>query len=136
MKHPYTHVGRPTPRRVAARILHGISDWARRNRTAREWMERGSDERRALLADLGLTGSDTATLYADPAAPQRQLPRMARIFGAQGMSDPRYAGVRRDMERVCSLCPVQHQCRRVLAGSPGPEDCGFCPNRQTLAALC
>lgn len=120
---------------LTAGVLGHLADWRRRTRASRQWLTRAAGGRGRLLADLGLAPADAAVLYADPVAPREQLPRMASIFAVRGLNHPRHAGVRRDLERVCALCPVKGQCRQVLTSNPAPADCGFCPNAETLTAL-
>ena len=120
---------------LTASVLGHVAHWRRRTRASRQWLAQATGERGRLLADLGLAPGDAAILYADPVAPREQLPRMASVFSVRGLHHPLHAGVRRDLERVCALCPVKGHCRQMLASDPIPADCGFCPNSETLAAL-
>ena len=43
--------------------------------------------------------------------------------------------MRRDLERVCALCPEKTRCQRVLSSEPDVDACGFCPNAGTLEVL-
>lgn len=120
---------------AARRLVHAVDEWRRHNRTRREWSRLGKLEQAALMRDLGLDTEATGILYANSHAPRQQLPRMLRVFRVEGVFEARNAAVRRDLERVCALCPVKTHCARALASEPEPGSCGFCPNRWTLAAL-
>lgn len=92
-------------------------------------------------ADLGVAPSELLTHAALTAQAAGRLQTMLRALGplrSDLLGDPR---IRRDLERVCTVCEATRKCgrwtRRVTAagaahahGAPN-----FCPNRDTLNAL-
>ena len=95
-----------------------------------------ANRREAQLRDLGLVRLDESLFWTGDRAPLEQLPRMMAVYGVEH-ADTILAGpgVRRDMERVCSLCPEKARCTRVLQSDPDRTACRFCPNASILEAL-
>ncbi|MGJ7462714.1 DUF6455 family protein [Halomonas sp. MA07-2] len=100
------------------------------------WNALEADQQETRLSDLGLTRLDESLFWSGNRSPLEQLPRMMAVYGVDH-ADTILAGpgVRRDLERVCSLCPEKARCKRLLEGEPDVEACGFCPNACTLEAL-
>lgn len=120
---------------LSAAVRQMAQAW-RGSRYRREWQALDADGQEARLRDLGLARLDESLFWRGDRAPLEQLPRMMALHGVEP-ADAILAGpgVRRDLERVCSLCPQKARCRRVLAGEPELSACGFCPNTPTLEAL-
>ncbi|WP_416139398.1 DUF6455 family protein [Halomonas sp. HK25] len=121
--------------RITSAVRHLAQAW-RRNQRRQAWDGLEVDSQEARLRDLGLTRLDESLFWTGNRSPLEQLPRMMAVYGVEH-ADTILAGpgVRRDLERVCSLCPEKARCQRVLASDPSAEDCGFCPNACTLEAL-
>ncbi|MBB3192387.1 hypothetical protein [Halomonas cerina] len=121
-----------TARRVAQRMAGA---W-QRGRQYREWLALDEADRESRLCDLGLARIDAPLFWSDGRSASDQLPRMMAVFGVEDATPLVVGnGVKRDLERVCSLCPHKARCARVLASEPTPSACAFCPNAPTLEAL-
>lgn len=121
---------------IARRIASTVASAWQRNRQHQKWQELDEAGRESRLRDLGLGWADTPLFWSDGSSVTDLLPRMMAVNGVDHMSFLEVGnGVKRDLERVCSLCPHKARCARVLNGSPDPEACAFCPNAGTLDAL-
>lgn len=121
---------------TAGRLAHSMTGAWRRGRQYREWLSLDEAGRESRLRDLGLAGVDASLFRSDGSSAYDQLPRMMAVHGVDEMTPLVVGnGVKRDLERVCTLCPHKARCARVLDASPDPEACGFCPNAGTLEAL-
>lgn len=121
---------------TAGRLAHSMAGAWRRSRQYREWSSLDEADRESRLRDLGLARIDVPLFWSEGGSTFDQLPRMMAVYGVDEMTPLVVGnGVKRDLERVCTLCPHKARCARVLDASPSPEACGFCPNASTLEAL-
>lgn len=121
---------------TAGRLAHSMAGAWWRGRQHREWRDLDEAGRESRLRDLGLAGIDAPLFWSDGSSASDLLPRMMAVFGVDPMTPLVVGnGVKRDLERVCTLCPHKARCARVLDDAPAAEACGFCPNAGTLEAL-
>ncbi len=121
---------------TAGRLAHSMLGAWRRHRQQRAWQDLDEAGRESRLNDLGLARIDSPLFWSDGGSVYDLLPRMMVVHGVDPMTPLVVGnGVKRDLERVCSLCPHKARCARVLASGPEPEACDFCPNAGTLEAL-
>ena len=113
-----------------------IGNWRLGRATARELASLGTEGRRALACDLGLSVDKLVRLSAHNPASGSELPRLMRSLGLSpekiGSS---HSGVMRDMRIVCAGCLAGSRCRRDLDHGLAPAVQQYCPNNQTLSAL-
>ena len=116
--------------------MRRMADAWRNSQQRQAWNALDVDQQESRLRDLGLTRLDESLFWTGSRSPLDQLPRMMAVHGVEH-ADTILAGpgVRRDLERVCSLCPEKARCKRVLDSDPEAEACGFCPNVCTLEAI-
>lgn len=121
---------------TAGRLAHTVAGTWRRHRQHRAWLDLDEARRESRLNDLGLARIDSPLFWSDGGSVYDLLPRMMVVHGVDPMTPLTVGnGVKRDLERVCSLCPHKSLCARVLEDAPKPESCTFCPNAGTLEAL-
>ncbi|SFU67694.1 DUF6455 family protein [Halomonas korlensis] len=121
---------------TAERLAHTMAGAWRRGRQHREWLGLDEAGRESRLRDLGLARIDVPLFWSEGSSASDLLPRMMAVYGVDEMTPLVVGnGVKRDLERVCTLCPQKARCARVLDDAPEPETCGFCPNASTLEAL-
>jgi uncharacterized protein YjiS (DUF1127 family) len=121
--------------RIAQRAKIAVEDMRQRHALRRELADcdmRGSlDE---TLADIGVSRAQVAPLVKGAPNAARLLTRMAAWVGVdlEGIRDP---ALRRELQRVCTLCRSQGHCKHWLdhPDSRGYRD--FCPNAELLDEL-
>ena len=90
-----------------------------------------------MASDVNLTvGELRAALRHTPEDAKLLLRRMAVLgLDSEGLAR-REAGVMRDLERLCAICPTKKRCRKELKQDPhNPAWRKHCLNEPTLAAL-
>jgi len=121
---------------ITGRLAHSMTGAWQRHRQHRAWQDLDEAGRESRLRDLGLSRIDSPLFWSDGGSATDLLPRMMAVHGVDPMTPLVVGnGVKRDLERVCTLCPYKTRCARVLDGDPQPASCGFCPNAATLEAL-
>jgi hypothetical protein len=121
--------------RLAQRARDAFDEMRQRHALRRELgdcdMRGGLDE---TLGEIGVSRAQIPALIKGAPRASHLLGRMAAWIGVdlQGMRDP---ALKRELQRVCSLCQSQGQCRHWLEGPKGSGYRDFCPNAETLDEL-
>ncbi|QYK42588.1 MAG: DUF1127 domain-containing protein [Paracoccaceae bacterium] len=93
------------------------------------------------LTDLGLSRDEALMLARLTGDGEARLRAMAAVFGVDADAVAADPLLWREVAETCAACRQTAQCRRtlerarVLDGSVGAADCGFCPNAPTWQAL-
>ena len=92
----------------------------------------GPSEMERIASDVGVSGADLAILAGKwPDAADLLYRRMKRMEITQADAE-----VRRDLQRVCTVCGSKRRCEHALANNPSdPAWQKYCPNATTLLAL-
>jgi uncharacterized protein YjiS (DUF1127 family) len=121
--------------RIAQRARLAFDDMRQRHALRRELavcaMQGGLDE---TLADIGVSRAQIVPLVKGAPNAARLLTRMAAWVGVdlEGIRDP---ALRRELQRVCSLCAAQGRCKHWLDDPDSRGYREFCPNAGTLDEL-
>jgi uncharacterized protein YjiS (DUF1127 family) len=121
--------------RLAQRARDAIDEMRQRHALRRELadcdMHGGLDE---TLGEIGVSRAQIPSLIKGAPRASHLLGRMAAWLGVDlpGMRDP---ALKRELQRVCSLCQSQSQCRHWLEHPDGRGHREFCPNAETLDEL-
>jgi hypothetical protein len=97
-------------------------------------LELDSCEVERIAADLGMSTAELRRATANGPDAARELhDRLVALHLEQEASADRL--VKRDLERVCSLCDSKRRCRSDLAQESVSVQDAYCPNRDTLMGL-
>lgn len=117
-------------------MIHAFAEWLKRRRDRAELSALDTDERDRVAHDLGVGAAELDFLVREGHDPL-ELPRMLAAIGIDEAALARaQPALRRELERVCSLCESTTLCRHELAdGTAGVSYPYFCPNAEELKAL-
>ena len=117
-------------------MIHAFAEWLKRRRDRAELNALDIDERDRVAHDLGVGAAELDYLVREAHDPI-ELPRMLAAIGIDETALKRaQPALRREIERVCSLCQSTTLCRHELAsGTAGVSYPYFCPNAEELKAL-
>ena len=115
-------------------LIGRLIDWWRKGPPGHELDRMDAFEVDRIAADLGLATSELRRLSnRDPEA-RLMLHRRLEQLGLT-LDEIEKAGLRRDLERTCGLCPDQATCEHDFDMRPESDDWkSYCTNRGTLEA--
>lgn len=117
-------------------MIQAFAEWLKRRRDRAELNALDVEERERVAHDLGVGAPELDYLLRVAHDPV-ELSRMMAAIGIDEEALTRaQPALRREMERVCSLCETTTLCRHELAsGTAGVSYPYFCPNAAELKAL-
>src|SRR5262245_57344497 len=117
-------------------MIQAFAAWLKRRRDRAELNALDTCEHDRVAHDLGVGVAELDYLVRVAHDPV-ELPRMMAAIGIDEEALKRaQPSLRREMERVCSLCETTTVCRNELAsGTAGVSYPYFCPNAEELKAL-
>jgi hypothetical protein len=117
-------------------MIQAFAAWLQRRRDRAELNALDVEERDRVAHDLGV-GAPELEYLVRVAHDPIELPRMMAAIGIDEEALKRaQPALRRELERVCSLCESTTLCRHELAdGTAGVSYPYFCPNAEELKAL-
>jgi hypothetical protein len=117
-------------------MIQVFADWLKRRRDRAELNALDGEERERVAHDLGVGAAELDYLVREGHDPV-QLPQMLAAIGIDEAALKRaQPSLRRELERVCSLCETATLCQYELAGgTAGVSYPYFCPNAAELKAL-
>ncbi len=120
--------------------VHALLEWIyehSRSNILSELQLRGENEIERIAKDAGLSVSEFRRLARlGPNAPDLLERRMAALDLNPTEVSATAPQTFHDMQRVCTFCEYQRQCRRDLARDPAiPAWKDYCPNAATLTEL-
>jgi uncharacterized protein YjiS (DUF1127 family) len=117
-------------------MIQAFAEWLKRRRDRAELNALDIGERERVAHDLGV-GAPELDYLVRVAHDPVELSRMMAAIGIDEEALKRaQPALRREIERVCSLCETTTLCRHELAsGTAGVSYRYFCPNAEELKAL-
>ena len=118
-------------------LIGTFADWLKHRRELNELHKLDGAEFARIASDLQISPDDLDTLVAKGPQAGDELGKLLQALGIDEASLARAQPlVRRDMERVCSLCGHKRECDRdLMAGASAQRYEGYCPNAPTIAGL-
>ncbi len=119
------------------RLMEAFGQWRSDWSAQREFLALDRAEREALARDVGVAEDRLERALARGSRAGEELPRLLHALSLdRDVILRRHCGVLRDMQAVCSECPVVRSCRRRLdLGQASETYRAYCPNAETIDAL-
>jgi hypothetical protein len=125
------------PRSMLGRFGGWWRRWREHAATLAGLRDCGDAELSRVAHDIGIGAYDLRVLAGKWPDAADLVVRRAAVLGLDAVELEReQPQVRRDLERVCSLCDNKRACEHDLSRSPAKADWrDYCPNAGTLAAI-
>jgi hypothetical protein len=123
-------------RRIKVLIGRFLARAAKAMSRRNEWGQLSTGEIDAIAQELHLTPATLVNLAQEAPGSALLLDRRLEHVGVPADElAAAHGDVLRDLQRVCSLCPVKARCASDLGRERRASPSKYCPNEQTLQSL-